>query len=118
MSAEAGDPAAVARPELRARLQVRARPLAERRDDVAVALRRDAEEDAEHAQGAEVARVAHVRVRGLSADEEGDEVRLVLAGEPALVGHLVRDAEGEVGVGLERVVVRLAREGRVDAGYP
>src|SRR5436305_5518108 len=97
---ELAEPSAVARPELRARTQVCARPFAERGDRLAVALRRDAEEYAEHAQRAEVAGVAHVRVRGFRADEEGYEVRLVLARKPALVRHLVRDVEREVAVGL------------------
>src|SRR5205085_5860261 len=94
------EPSAVARPELRARTQVCARPFAERVDYLAVALRRYAEENAEHAQRAEVAGVANVWVRGFRADEEGYEVRLVLAREPALVSHLVRDVEREVAIGL------------------
>src|SRR5947209_11847147 len=56
------EPSAVARPELRARTQVCARAFAKRVDDIAVSLRRDAEEHAEHAQRAQIAGVAHVWV--------------------------------------------------------
>src|SRR5918993_3037360 len=72
----AGESPAVARPEQLARAEVCARAFAEERGDGRVAFGREAAQDGEDAERAEVAGVADVRVRGLGADEEGDEARL------------------------------------------
>ena len=51
-----------------------------------------------------------------AAGQIAQVVRLVLTGEAALVGDLVRGREGQLRIGQGHVHVRLAREGEVDAG--